>query len=150
LTSFFVDTSTLAKRYVNEVGSNWVRGWMHPSAGHVVVISALATVELVSLLTRRVQDGSLSASAEPTLTSTFQLHIEKEYLPVLLDWPVLTSAQRLIPRHMLRALDAIPLASALEAVSTLGEAMTFVCADNRLLAAATAEGFSTDNPLLHP
>ncbi|MHB8627011.1 MAG: type II toxin-antitoxin system VapC family toxin [Aggregatilineales bacterium] len=150
MTTFFVDTSTLAKRYVNEVGSRWVRSWTFPAAGHVIVISALATVEMVSLLTRRVQDGSLTASAESPLRSTFLLHVEKEYLPVLLDWPVLTSAQRLIPRHMLRALDAIQLASALDAVSKLSEPMTFVCADNRLLAAAAAEGFSTDNPLLHP
>jgi len=108
------------------------------------VISALTTVEMISLLTRRAREGSLSPSVQATLQSTFLLHIEKEYLPVL------TLAQTLIPRHFLRTLDAIQLASALDAVKTLGEKPVFVCSDNHLLTAAAAEGFAIDNPLLHP
>jgi predicted nucleic acid-binding protein len=150
LTTFFVDTSSLAKRYVNEVGSTWVRNWTQPSADHVIVISELTTVEMISLLTRRVQEGTLAAAVETTLRSTFLLHVEKEYLPVPLEPPVLALARSLIPRHLLRALDAIQLASALKAVNTLSETMVFVSGDKLLLTAAATEGFATDDPNLHP
>lgn len=52
--------------------------------------------------------------------------------------------------HPLRALNAIQLASALRAGAILAEPITFLSSDRTLLAAATAEGLLTDDPLLHP
>ena len=59
----------------------------------------------------------------------------------------------LLERHPLRAYDAVQLAAALEARRTLqavgSAAPIFLSADNRLLLAAQAEGFVTDNPNSH-
>ena len=150
MSTFFVDTSSLAKRYVNEVGSTWMRSWTLPAAGNVIVISDLTTVEMSSLLARRVREGTLAAAVESILSSTFFLNVEHEYLSIALDTSVLASAQLLVRKHALRALDGLQLASALKAVSLLKESMTFVCGDGKLSAAAAAEGFLTDDPNLHP
>ncbi len=53
--------------------------------------------------------------------------------------PVLSLAALLCERHPLRAYDAIQLASALRLGSEGGIAITFVCADDALHAAARAE-----------
>jgi uncharacterized protein len=66
---------------------------------------------------------------------------------------VLSRAQLVLERHPLRAYDALHLASALVANDQLVArnlaVLTFLAADHRLLAAATAEGFPIDNPNNH-
>jgi len=150
LSTYFVDPSSLAKRYVPEVGTAWVISWAQPSAGHAIVLAHLTPVEMFSLLARRQRDGTLSAANAATLQNQFLLHAEKEYLIYPQENAVVSRAQNLVMRHPLRALDAIQLASAAEATANLGESMTFISADNNLLSAAAAEGFTTDNPLAHP
>lgn len=67
-----------------------------------------------------------------------------------MDLSVLVAARNLTITHPLRALDAIQLASALHASTTLNTLLTFITADKNLLAAATAEGLTTDDPTAHP
>ena len=50
----YVDTSALVKRYVAEVGSAWVRRLLAHPAQYVIYTSALAQVEVISALQRRV------------------------------------------------------------------------------------------------
>jgi predicted nucleic acid-binding protein len=96
LTVYFAGTSAIAKRYVAEAGSMWVKQWADPQTGNII------------------------------------------------------AARNSIARYPLRALDAIQLASAVQAVQLLSVAVTFASADQNLLAAAAAEGFSTDDPNAHP
>jgi uncharacterized protein len=150
VTTFFVDTSALAKRYIPEIGTSWVLSWILPPAGHVVLMAELATVEMFSLLARRQREGKLAPTQVSILQASFLLHVEEEFLVVPLDSVVLQSARQLVTRYPLRTLDAIQLASALQGVNTLNEPMTFVSADVNLLAAAAAEGFTTEDPNAHP
>jgi len=150
LTTFFIDTSAVAKRYLLEAGSTWVRSWIEPGAGHVIVIADLTPVEMFSVLARKRRENTLSASDLTIAQTDFLGHVEREYLSVSLDAPLLTQARILVNLYPLRALDATQLAAALRFTTMLGEPITFVSADNNLLAAAAAEGFATDNPLLHP
>lgn len=147
---YFVDTSALAKRYLDEVGSAWTLAWIEPPADNIVVVSELASIEMFSLFARRQREGKLTSLNASSLRVDFLLHVEQEYLTVLLDSAIVRQAQNLVTNYPLRTLDAIQLACALQAVSTLGTSMTFVSADNNLLTAARAEGFMTDNPLHHP
>ena len=146
---YFVDTSALAKRYVPEVGTSWLLSWIVPSAGHVVAISDLATVEMFALLARRRREGSLGAENAETLQSVFMLHLELEYVVTPVENESLIAASHLVNRHPLRTLDAIHLASALQVARTLTEPLTFVSADNRLLSVAASEGFAIANPNDH-
>ncbi len=145
-----MDTSSLAKRYIREVGSAQEITQAEPSAGNIIMLAHLTSVELFSLLARRQREGTLAAASVMILQNDFLLHAEKEYLVYPQDNAVVARARSLIMKYPLRALDAIQLASAWEASTTLGEPMTFVSADNNLLTAAAAEGFTTDNPLAHP
>ena len=52
MTTYFLDSSAIGKRYMTEVGSTWVRSLVAPAAGHVVVVSRLAIVEISSALAR--------------------------------------------------------------------------------------------------
>lgn len=77
-------------------------------------------------------------------------HVDKEYLSVAVDNKLLMDARLLADKYTLRSLDAIQLASAVEAASLLSDPLTFVSADDKLLLAASQEGFTVDNPLNHP
>ena len=147
---YFADTSAFAKRYLPEIGSAWVRAWIDPSAGNTILISAISTVELVSLLARRQREGNVSAADFTRLKNDFLVHTNRDYRVIALSPGVLALARRLIEQYPLRTLDAIQLASARMAAQTIGPMPTFVTADQSLLAAATAEGFPTDDPNKHP
>jgi len=82
LSTLFADTSALAKRYLSEVGSAWVRNVTAPAAGHVVIIAGVIVVEMYSLLARRGRDGTLAAANITLLGNAFLLHAEHEYLVV--------------------------------------------------------------------
>jgi uncharacterized protein len=145
-----MDTSALAKRYVPEVGSKWVISWIEPQAGHMIFISTLATVEIITALVCRERGGVIPASDRVKLQNDFLLHAQNQYSVINLDDDVLNLARSLLVQHQLRTLDALQLASALQAVKILGIQLTFIGADTRLLAAAAAEGLLTDDPNTHP
>ncbi len=150
MSTFFVDTSAVAKRYLAEIGSAWVISWIEPPAGNVAVVAELTTVEMFTLIARRQREGTLSQPSATILQNDFLVHIETEYLTVPLDRSVLGLARTLTGKYPLRTLDALQLASALRATAILNEPMTFVSADRNLLNAALAEGFNVDDPNVHP
>lgn len=117
MSALFFDTSAVVKRYLQEVGSSWVRATTNPLAGGIIVIADLATVELLSLLARRVREGTLPASSATQLGNTFLLHSAQEYLTLEMGNTVLEAARLLVGRHPLRTLDALQLASAQRAVA---------------------------------
>lgn len=150
MTTYFFDTSALGKRYIPETGTRWVRSLLDPQSGHYIVISALAEVEFVSILARRLRSGILNQRDFNFMQQDFLWHVQREYRVIRLHNNVLRYAQRLLLHHSLRSLDALHLASALVAEQQLGLRPEFVCSDQGLLQAAQAEGFTTDDPLLHP
>ncbi len=107
MSALFVDTSALAKRYLIEVGSPWITRMLDAATGNVAIITDVTSVELFSLLSRRVREGTLPVADLTTLGDAFLLHTENEYLTVPLDKDVLARARSLVERHPLRALDAI-------------------------------------------
>jgi uncharacterized protein len=149
VTEYFLDTSALAKRYINETGSNWIRNLVNPSSGNILTICDLTPIELFSLIERRLREKRLDSVTAATLQTGFLKHYQNEYLSVILEQPILIQARNLVTKYPLRPPDAIQLACALEATNSLGVPITFLCADNDLLSAAVAEGFAVDNPNLH-
>lgn len=150
MSNFFADTSALIKRYLNELGSDWVLSWAEPPAGNVIVVSRLVEVEIYSAIARHQRERRLDVAKANELRRDFDFHVETEYLVVSVDDEVLKQARDLVTRYQLRALDAIHLACAAKAQTILGESLIFVSADVNQLAAASGEGFTTDSPLLHP
>jgi predicted nucleic acid-binding protein len=60
VTTFYVDTSALVKRYVDEIGSGWLRTIVSAEPSSSVIIVHLAIVEMTSALTRRLREGVLT------------------------------------------------------------------------------------------
>jgi len=150
MTVYFMDSSAIGKHYMRETGSIWITSLVVPAAGHIIVVSELAMVEVSSALARKQHLAQISAADAAQNRADFLLHLEKVYLAIPLNVAILRQASDLVGRYRLRSLDAVQLACALAGLTILRAPLTFVCADINLLHAATAEGFVTDNPLAHP
>jgi len=150
----YVDTSALVKRYVPEVGSAWVRRTLARPTVQVIYTSAVAQPEVLSALQRKVRAGQLTAAEALRRAQRVTTHFTWRYRLLTITPDVLTQACALVQAYPLRAFDALHLACALAARQRLQQhgapGLPFVAADAALLAAAAAEGFLVDNPLLHP
>ncbi|MEM7587476.1 MAG: type II toxin-antitoxin system VapC family toxin [Acidobacteriota bacterium] len=108
----YLDTSALAKWYLNEAFSEEVEGFLGqlPAAQ----VSSLSCVELRCLLARRRRSRELTPEMEAQAYATFQRDIREDHLRVLpLEDHHAQAAIELmeaLPRHSLRTLDALHLA----------------------------------------
>jgi predicted nucleic acid-binding protein len=154
MTDYFFDSSALAKRYLAERGSGWVRGLLNPSTNHIVWLAQITKVELASALARRVREGNLQTTSATTIRSQLLVDLQNEYLIVALSEQILEVATDLLFRYPLRAFDAIQLASALEAhqsVQRIGDiGITFVSNDQKLLSVAQQVGLPIEDPNAYP
>lgn len=135
----YFDTSALVKQYFSlETGSKTVRELL--KSGEKVFTAALTYVETHAAFARRRRERILS----PQVTRRLALRFDKDwetYEVILLNQDVLALARQILYRHPLRSADAVHLASALLlARKTPATAWEFVCADQRLGAAASIEG----------
>jgi len=136
----FADSSAVVKRYADEAGSDEVR------ALPLLVVSALARVEVPAALWRKQRAGHLSAEDAGILTSFFEQDWYDEDGPfavVPANAEVLELAAQLAPTRGLRAYDSVQLASAVAARSADPSIDQFACFDEDLRAAAAAEGFQS-------
>ena len=135
MTGPYLDTSALAKRYLNEPGSeNFERFFQDQRQA---AISRLTTVEFRCLLARRRRAGDLTRRIEEAAFRLFLDDVAGGYLQVhpLVDDHARTALALLkrLDTHSLRTLDALHLAIA----SAIG-AETLATAD-RIMARAAAE-----------
>jgi predicted nucleic acid-binding protein len=115
VTTYYLDTSALGKRYVNEIGSVWIRALTAPAAGHAIVTARITMAEMYSVLARRKREGSVPAAACVIAAHAFALHSVTEYKFIELDIAIISRARDLLDRYPLRAYDSVQLASALAA-----------------------------------
>ena len=145
---FFLDTSALVKRYLNEPGSAYIRRlFLIPDS--VFYQTFLTPIEITSAFYRRQRTGDLTIEELSLVLQAYASNAQEEYLLVPYSETLLTTAGALIARHPLRALDALQLAAALKVREDLPEhagALMFVCADDRLVAAARHEHLRAVNP----
>jgi predicted nucleic acid-binding protein len=150
--AYYLDTSALVKQYVDEVGSAWIRDQI-ASEAVVLIISQVLTVEMISAFNRRLREGSVTPDDYARMVTLFDNDLQTRYQIVRFDNPIVALARVLLEHHPLRAYDAVHLSSALVMHRTLVQAgqpgLTFLCADDRLLDAAEAEGLMVDNPNRH-
>jgi hypothetical protein len=133
----FFDASALVKRYVRERQTTQVRRLL--AAGSVAV-SRLSEVEVPSALARLAREGRLSVRLRDRALTAFLADLAAWHV-VELSVAVTALARSRLLQHPIRTGDAIQLASALWLQSALSEPLSgFVAFDDRLIAAATAEG----------
>jgi len=150
---YYLDASALVKRYVDEVGSDWLRATIAPAQLSLFFTSRMTIVEVISAFARRAREGSLSSEEFAIARDAFQSDCLNEYQIMPPSMTVIDLACALLEQHPLRAYDATHLATALGAQQFLTAQgyppLTFLSADDRLNHAATAEGLAVDNPNHH-
>lgn len=154
MADFFLDTSALVKRHINEAGSAWVRSLTRPGAAHMLFIARVTAVEVFSAITRRQRGGQLSRAQAGAIIGHFRRHLAHRYNVLELTPALFTKATLVARKHGLRAYDAVQLTAALE-VDRLNQEdafgpVTLVSADRELNVAATAEGLVVEDPTTHP
>ena len=153
MTTYYVDTSALIKRYVDEVGSDWLRATLNVHPPPSIIVVHLIIVEMTSALTRRIREDTLTPTDYVQVQNAFRADCLNEYEMVTAVGDIIDQANRLLEKHPLRAYDAVHLAAAVVANQQLlahgFTPLIFLSADDRLNKAATAEGLAVDNPNNH-
>jgi uncharacterized protein len=152
--AYFVDSSALVKRYVEEVGTSWVRGITRRETDAYVYIASVTPVEVTSAIARRRRGKSLSPVRASAILSRFRTHLAGRYTILEITPALIDDAMNLANIHELRAYDAVQLAVSAGLHKDWVDAgfapVVFVSSDQDLNVAATAEGLSVIDPRLHP
>jgi uncharacterized protein len=135
----YIDTSALAKKYIQEQDSDLVQGWMDEAE---LVGTALVTrAELASTITRATQSNRLPIRGAQQALKDFRSDW-KDYQRIMIDEAVVARADALACEHNLRGYDAIHLACALAWQDALHETITIATFDSQLAEAARNAGVS--------
>lgn len=129
------DSSSLVKRYIEEVGSQFIDGLLETATEFG--LSVLCVPEVSSALNRRVREGKLP----PTDYETIKQHLLADAADAtMLDLTpvVIIRSLTLLENNPLRAMDALHIACAL-----VWKADLFVSSDERQLSAAQHHGLIT-------
>ncbi|MFZ1984149.1 MAG: type II toxin-antitoxin system VapC family toxin [Desulfatitalea sp.] len=131
-----VDSSALAKRYVQEFGSEKLDSLLQNASELALCI--ILVPEIVSGLNRRMREGALAATEYRTARK--QLLDDVRDATILQITPsVISGSVKLLESNILRAMDALHVACALEWRADL-----FVTADRRQSMAAINAGLRTE------
>jgi predicted nucleic acid-binding protein len=154
MTAYYVDSSALVKRYVNETGSSWVRAICDPAAGHILALAHIGLVEVAAALGAKYRQGSLQASLYDGLLRDLWHDGRDQYWLTEVNQGIIRSAIELTRRQKLRGYDAVHLACGLLVQQTLLDRglplPVLLSADQDLLNAARNEGMAVDDPNAHP
>ena len=151
---YYLDSSALLKRYVNEVGTPWIQSLFDPALANRLAVAMICGAEIVAAVSRRLKGGGIPAVEGARMIQQFRSDFQSELELVEITLPVIQVAMDFAERHGLRGYDAVQLAaaSALRDASTargIGD-VVFVSSDLELNAAAMSNGLLVENPLSHP
>lgn len=127
------------KRYVEEPGTAVVRDLLREG---VAATARFSQTEIASALARRCREGAFSQAERDRALAAVQADFAALELVELTEGVVSRSIGLLL-RHVLRAADALQLASCLELRERLSSPIVFVAWDARLLDGARAQGLDT-------
>jgi predicted nucleic acid-binding protein len=149
-----MDSSALVKRYVQEIGTVWVRGLTRRTGQHRIYLARITPIEVTAAVARRRKGRTLTSRKASSILYSFRQHLTARYTLIDLTPALVDEAMRLANTHTLRAYDAVQLAAALkisrERQNAGFSSVTLISADQALNDAASAEGMNVDDPRSHP
>ena len=80
MTQYFLDSSALIKRYIVEPGTTWVRSLTNRSSGNTVIIAQMTQIEMVSGVSRRVREGTLTTRTARAVRLLIDRHARRDYV----------------------------------------------------------------------
>ena len=154
MSTYYLDSSGIVKRYVAESGSAWVRVTTESTSGNEVFTSLLSGAEVVAAICKRGRMGSLTPQDVTKALSSFKSEFRLNFTVIRVSHQMVEFAMSLAEKHGLRGYDSVQLATAVQLhfkrKSTDLPPLIFVSADDKLNAAAQAEGLAVENPNNHP
>ncbi|MCH8294871.1 type II toxin-antitoxin system VapC family toxin [Candidatus Poribacteria bacterium] len=152
---YYADTSALVKRYLNEIGSQWIRQlFLGITSARQIFIVTITGVEMSSAFSRKVRLGDISQSVYQNAIDQFESDFRYRYSRLRVTYAVIARAMELAKQHPLRGYDAIQLATVLELRDNLqpisSSNLIFLSSDDALCQVASLESLFTENPNQHP
>jgi hypothetical protein len=151
--TFYLDASALVKRYLAETGSAWVESLCADEANNAIAIARFGLVETAAAFAAKRRGQFITDREYESALADLLRDAGERYRLVAVGPALIDSAIQLTRRQRLRGYDAIHLACALALNKPLVNdglpPLTFVAADDVLLAAALFEGLATENPNRH-
>jgi predicted nucleic acid-binding protein len=132
----FFDSSALAKRYIEENGSDQVQAIL--TSASALAVSVICVPEIVSALCRRRRERKLSPEEYRNAKASVLTDIDDATV-IGINEEVIAHSIALLEQFPLRSADALPIASASEWSTDL-----FVSADDRQCKAARARGLRVE------
>lgn len=148
---YFFDTNSVAKYYVTEPGSLWVRRTVDDDA-NTKLVTTITQPELAAALSRMQRMGRFGKTFVHRSFARFRSDMRRRLFHTHpLDASTLRLASDLALKHPLRGYDAVQVAAALLAQQRALELpIIFVTSDHQVLTVAGSEGLRTENPEIHP
>jgi predicted nucleic acid-binding protein len=147
----YFDASALVKRYTVEVGTDRINEIFHLLSASRMRCSVLGALEVVSILTRKRNDGRIDQQVFLQARKAFRAEVfqAEEFSVITVNDSLVLASVDLLEHHNLNSTDAIILRSALDFQQTLQAAndTVMLCAsDKRLVRAAGQEGLLVVDP----
>lgn len=136
----FLDTSALAKRYVQEPGSEELEGLLARTATEIF-ISPLAFVEFASAIGRKLRNKEIAEARVSDAIKELEEDWHKVFAKIPLEDLLAETAAAIALEYSLKGADAAHLASA-----QITGAELFVASDNKLIRVAKKLGINSYNP----
>ena len=95
MAGFFCDSSAIVKRYVNEIGSNFVDNLADLKSGNVILLARITRVEVTAAIARRLKNGSITTADAQNALAAFQHDLTNNYFTVEITPVLLSSAMGL-------------------------------------------------------
>ena len=136
----FLDTSALAKRYIQEPGSEEL-GALLTTVSTEIIVSTLAFVEFASAMGRKLRDKEVPEAAVGDAIKELKQDWRHVVTKIPLEEALAQEAAAVALEYSLKGADAVHMASA-----HVLEADLFVASDNRLIRVAKEMGMEFYNP----
>lgn len=108
MTTYFLDASALAKRYLHETGSPWVLRLISPDNLHVIIVAEISQVEVAAAIAARQRaPGGISLQQRDAAVDLLAKHMKADYQLVGTTPAILDRAVRLTQAHRLRGYDSV-------------------------------------------
>jgi predicted nucleic acid-binding protein len=130
------DSSAFAKRYILEDGSEFMDQLLQNASE--LALCTILVPEIISALNRRLRENILSPSDYRKIKRQLIEDVH-DAMVIQITPAVISHSVKLLESNVLRAIDALHVASALE-----WQAELFVTADKRQLSAARKAGLRTE------
>lgn len=149
---FYFDASALAKRYIEEVGSDKIDFLFENVPLWRLLCLTVGAAEVFWICIGKRNDGRINVNQFTQSTGHLEHEIinnQSDFRTISVPDSLVWNSMNLIETHSINSVDALVLRSALDIATELrraGDRLVLVASDQRLLRAARAEGLQIFNP----